>query len=87
MCHKLLNKSPYSHKQLVVSIPRLSSPSCHLPTGQNKHVRNILINVTSVIFIMVAHFDCIHSCLVEKSVPIVFILPSRWQDGTESLGI
>ena len=28
-----------------------------------------------------------HRCLVEKNVPIAFILPSRWQDGAESLGI
>ena len=36
---------------------------------------------------MVGHFDCKHSCLVEKKAPIVFILPSSWQDGAESLGI
>ena len=35
----------------------------------------------SLISIMVSHFDCKHSCLVEKNVPIAFILPSRWQDG------
>ena len=28
-----------------------------------------------------------HRCLVEKNVPIAFILPRRWQDGAESLGI
>ena len=27
------------------------------------------------------------SCHIEKNVPIAFILPSRWQDGAESLGI
>ena len=26
-----------------------------------------------------------HRCLVEKKVPIALILPSRWQDGAESL--
>ena len=26
-------------------------------------------------------------CLVEKNVPIALILPSRWQDGAESLGM
>ena len=26
-------------------------------------------------------------CLIEKNVPIALILPSRWQDGVESLGI
>ena len=33
---------------------------------------------TSVISIMVGHFDYKHRCLVEKNVPIVLILPSRW---------
>ena len=28
-----------------------------------------------------------YRCCVEKNVPIAFILPSRWQDGAESLGI
>ena len=36
---------------------------------------------------MVGHFDYKHRCLVEKNVPIAFILPSRWQYGAESLGI
>ena len=48
---------------------------------------NILLNVTFVISIMVSHFDCKHSCLIKKNVPIAFILPSRWQDGAESLGM
>ena len=36
---------------------------------------------------MVSHFDYKHRCLLEKNVPIALILPSRWQDGPESLGI
>ena len=40
-----------------------------------------------MISVMVGHFDCKHSCIVEKNVPIAFILPSRWQDGAESLVI
>ena len=36
---------------------------------------------------MVGHFDSKHRCHVEKNVPIAFILPSRLQDGAESLGI
>ena len=36
---------------------------------------------------MVSDYDYKHRCLVEKNVPIVLILPSRWQDGAESLGI
>ena len=55
--------------------------------GQNKCYGNILLYETSVISIMVSHFDYKHRCLVEKNVPIAFILPSRWQDGAESLGI
>ena len=37
--------------------------------------------------IIVSHFDYKHRCLLEKNVPIALILPSRWQDGAESLGI
>ena len=40
-----------------------------------------------MISIIVSHFDYKHRCLVEKNVPIALILPSRWQDGAESLGI
>ena len=36
---------------------------------------------------MVGHFDYKHRCLVEKNVPIALILPSKWQDGAESLGM
>ena len=28
-----------------------------------------------------------HRCVVEKKVPIAFIMPSRWQDGAESSGM
>ena len=66
-----------AHRQLVVSIPRLSPPFCHLLGKMNAMV-------TSVISIMVSHLDCIDSCLVEKNVPIGLILPSRRQDGAES---
>ena len=34
-----------------------------------------------------ADHDGNHRCLIEKNVPIAFILPNRWQDGAESLGI
>ena len=43
--------------------------------------------MTSVISIMVRHFESKNSCLVEKNVPKGFILPSGWQDGADSLGI
>ena len=46
-----------------------------------------MIYVTSVISIMVSHFDCKHSFLAQKNVPIVFILPGRWQYGADTLGI
>ena len=36
---------------------------------------------------MVDHFDYKQRCPVEKNVPIAFILPSRWRDGAESLGM
>ena len=55
-------------------------------TGKNKLYGNILLEMTSVVSIMVDHFDC-KSCLVEKNVPKAFILPSRWQDAAESLGV
>ena len=55
--------------------------------GQNKHHGKILLDETSVIYIMVGHFDYKHRCLVEQNVPMVFILPSRWQDGEESVVI
>ena len=38
------------------------------------------------IFKMADH-DGNHRCHIDKNVAIVFILPSRWQDGAESLGI
>ena len=36
---------------------------------------------------MVSHFDYKHRCIVDKNIPIAFILAGRWQDGVESLGI
>ena len=56
-------------------------------TGQNKRYGNILLYVTFVISVLVSHFDYKHSRLIDKNVPIAFILPSRWPDGAESLGI
>ena len=68
------------HAMTVSTIP----PST---TGQNKCYRNIIPYKTLVISIMVGHFGCKHSCLIEKNFSITFILPSRLQDGAESLGI
>ena len=34
-----------------------------------------------------ADHDVNHIGLVENNVPIALILPSRWQDGAESLGM
>ena len=34
-----------------------------------------------------ADHDGNHRCLIEKNVPIALILPSRWQDGAESVGM
>ena len=36
---------------------------------------------------MDSHFLYKHTCLIEKNVPLALILPSRWQDGAENLGI
>ena len=40
-----------------------------------------------MISIMVGHFDYKNRFLVVKNVPIALILPNRWQDGAESLGM
>ena len=72
----------FLHKQVVCSIPRLSAS-----TGQNKCFGNSLLYETSVISIMVGHFDYKHKYLVEKNVPKVLIFPNRWQDGAESPGM
>ena len=37
--------------------------------------------------VKMAKYDGHHRCLIEKNVPIAFILLSRWQDGAVSLGI
>ena len=37
--------------------------------------------------VKMADHDGNHRCLVEKNVLIALILPSRWQDGADSLGI
>ena len=37
--------------------------------------------------VKMADHDGNHRCLVKNKVPIALILPSRWQDGAESLGI
>ena len=37
--------------------------------------------------VKMADRDGNNRCLLENNVPIVLILPSRWRDGAESLGI
>ena len=56
-------------------------------TGQNKRFGKILLYETSMFIVKMATNDGNHRCLVEKNVPIALILPSRWWDGAESLGI
>ena len=56
-------------------------------TGKNQFYGNILLCKTSVIFVKMADHDGNHRCLVEKFVPIALILPRRWQDGAESIGM
>ena len=55
-------------------------------TGQNKCHGNILLYKTAVFTVKMANHYRNHRCLVEKNVPIVLILSSRWQDGAESQG-
>ena len=43
--------------------------------------------MTSVFIVKMADHDGHHRCLKEKNVPIALILPSRLQDGVESLGM
>ena len=43
--------------------------------------------IESVFMVKMADHDGNHRCLIEKNVPIALILPGRWQDGAESLGI
>ena len=73
------------HRQLVVSIPRLSAPSYH-QLGKINTMGTFLYK-TAVFTVKMANHYKNHRCLIEKNVPIVFILPSRWQDGAKSLGI
>ena len=40
-----------------------------------------------VFIVKMADHEGNHRCLIEKNVPIVLILLSRWQDGAESLGM
>ena len=67
------------HSQTLSTIP----PS----TGQNKRYGNILLYETSMFVVKMANYDGNHRYFVEKNVPIALILPSRWQDSAESLGI
>ena len=55
--------------------------------GHNKRYGNIILYETSMFIVKMADHDGNHRCLLEKNVPIVLILPSRWWDGAESLGI
>ena len=75
----------HQHKQQAVSIRRLSAPSYHLLAKINAMEHSSLSDL-SVYIQNGQHFGN-HRCIIEKNVPIVFILPSRWQDGAESLGI
>ena len=56
-------------------------------TGQNNRYGNILLYETSMFIVKMANHDGNNRCLTEKNVPTALILPSRWPDGAESLGI
>ena len=72
-----------SSKQLVVSIPRLSAPSCHLLGKINAMGTFFSIWHAFLISGMISHLDC----LVEKNAPTAFISPNRRQDCAGSLDI
>ena len=60
----------FLHKQLVVSLPRLSGRYCHL------------LFFTPMISVMLSHFEFKHRCLGYQSN----ILSNRWQYRPDSLG-
>ena len=77
-----IDRGAQKHRQLVVSIHRPSAPSSQLLGKINPQG-----TFFSVFTVKMANHYGNHRCLVKKNVPIAFILPSRWQDGAESLGI
>ena len=66
------------------TIDSLLSPSLD---SQHHLLGNVLLYESSVISIMVSHFDYKHRFLVEKNVPRVLICLVDDRDGAESLGI
>ena len=71
--YKTIHPTTLYHKQLVLNPQTLSTI---LPTtGQNKHNGDILLYETSLISIMVGHFDYKHRYIVEKNVPIALTYP------------
>ena len=72
-------------RQLVVSIPSLSAPSCHLLGKRN--TLGTFFSKTAVFTVKIADHSGNDARLADKYVPIVFILPGRWQDGAGSLRI
>ena len=67
----------------MVSISRLSAQSCRL-LGEINAVGAFFSTRQSRWLIIP---EIRKACQIEKNVPIAFILPNRWQDGAESLGI
>ena len=53
----------------------------------NKRNGNILLYKTYMFIVKMADHDGNHRSLIENSVPIAPILPSRWRDGAESLAV
>ena len=77
----------FIHKTLTKAVLKQMLSTILPSTGQNKLYGNLLLYVTSLISVMVGHFDSKHSCLIQKNVPIEFILLSKCQDGADSLQI
>ena len=74
----------FYHRQLVRSI---TPSTILLSTGQNKRYGNILLYETSMFIVKMADHDGNHRYLIEKNIIIVLILPTRREDGAESLGM
>ena len=68
------------------STTRLSAPSCHLLAKINALGTLFTTRHLCLKCLKADHYGN-HRCLVENIVPLVFIFPSIWQDGAESLGM
>ena len=74
-----ISRSPMLTSPQTASALHPQTLSTILPsTGQNKRYGNILLYETSMFIVKMADHDGNHRCLVEKNVPIAFILIDQW---------